>query len=233
MAITAVGLAPVDKLAGSEAPLTDALRTGAGLGSWAGDLLSLGAVVAISSVVLTFFYGQTRIFYAMSRDGLVSTWFTKLTARRTPARITIPVGILTAMGAAVIPLTDLAELINIGTLFAFVIVNAGVIYLRRAEPDLERGFRTPLVPLFPLIGIALCIYLMTKLQQATWWRFGIWMVVGLVVYAVYGYSHSRLRRGEDPVGVDGAGGDDDDDPRFTRDPTGGGTSSTPVEHRLQ
>jgi APA family basic amino acid/polyamine antiporter len=225
VAITAVGLSPVDKLAGSEAPLTDALRSGAGLGSWAGDLLSLGALVAISSVVLTFFYGQTRIFYAMSRDGLVPTWFTKLTARRIPARITIPVGVLTAIGAAVIPLSDLAELINIGTLFAFVLVNAGVIYLRRAEPDLERGFRTPLVPLFPLIGIALCIYLMTKLEQATWWRFGIWMVVGLIVYVVYSHSHSRLRRGEEPVGING---DDEDDgggdgPRFTRDPTGGGT----------
>jgi basic amino acid/polyamine antiporter, APA family len=235
VAVTAIGLAPVDKLTGSEAPLTDALRSGAGLGSWAGDLLSLGALVAISSVVLTFFYGQTRIFYAMSRDGLVPTWFTKLTARRIPARITIPVGVLTAIGAAVIPLSDLAELINIGTLFAFVLVNAGVIYLRRTEPDLERGFRTPLVPLFPLIGIALCIYLMTKLEQATWWRFGIWMVVGLIVYVVYSHSHSRLRRGEDPVGVDG--GDDDagggNGPRFTRDPTGGGTSSTPVERRLQ
>jgi APA family basic amino acid/polyamine antiporter len=217
VAITAVGLAPADKLAGSEAPLTDALRSGAGLGSWAGDLLSLGALVAISSVVLTFFYGQTRIFYSMSRDGLVPTFFTRLTSRRTPARITIPVGILTAIGAAVIPLKDLAELINIGTLFAFVLVNAGVIYLRRTEPDLERGFRTPLVPWFPLIGIALCIYLMTKLQQATWWRFGIWMVIGLIVYALYSYRHSRLRRGEDPVGVDGGDG-----PRFTRDPTGGG-----------
>jgi APA family basic amino acid/polyamine antiporter len=233
VAVTAIGLAPVDKLTGSEAPLTDALRSGAGLGSWAGDLLSLGALVAISSVVLTFFYGQTRIFYAMSRDGLVPTWFTKLTARRIPARITIPVGVLTAIGAAVIPLSDLAELINIGTLFAFVLVNAGVIYLRRTEPDLERGFRTPLVPLFPLIGIALCIYLMTKLEQATWWRFGIWMVVGLIVYVVYSHSHSRLRRGEDPVGVDGGDDDGGNDPRFTRDPTGGGTSSTPVERRLQ
>jgi len=154
--------------------------------------------------VLTFFYGQTRIFYAMSRDGLVPTWFTKLTPRRVPARITIPVGILTAVGAAVIPLKDLAELINIGTLFAFVLVNAGVIYLRRAEPDLERGFRVPLVPLFPIIGIGLCIYLMTKLQQATWWRFGIWMVVGLVVYALYSRHHSRLRRGEPPVDVNGS-----------------------------
>jgi APA family basic amino acid/polyamine antiporter len=230
VAITAIGLAPPDKLAGSDAPLTDALRSGAGLGSWAGDLLSLGALVAISSVVLTFFYGQTRIFYAMSRDGLVPPFFTKLTSRRTPARITILVGILTAIGAAVIPLKDLAELINIGTLFAFILVNGGVIYLRRAEPDLERGFRTPLVPLFPIIGIALSIYLMTKLQQATWWRFGIWMVVGLVVYGLYSHSHSRLRRGEDPIGVDG--GDDDDGPgggpRFSRDPSGAAGGGDPV-----
>jgi basic amino acid/polyamine antiporter, APA family len=203
VAVTAVGLAPPDKLAGSQAPLTDALRSGAGLGDWAGDLLSLGALVAIGSVVLTFFYGQTRIFYAMSRDGLVPTWFTKLTPRRVPARITIPVGVLTAIGAAVIPLKDLAELINIGTLFAFVLVNFGVIYLRRAEPNLERGFRAPLVPLFPLIGVGLCIYLMTKLQQATWWRFGIWMVVGLVVYFLYSRAHSRLRRGEPPVEIEG------------------------------
>jgi APA family basic amino acid/polyamine antiporter len=215
VAVTAVGLAPAKTLSGSQAPLTDALRSGAGLGSWAGDLLSLGALVAISSVVLTFFYGQTRIFYAMSRDGLVPTWFTKLTARRTPARITIPVALVTAVGAAVIPLSDLAELINIGTLFAFILVNAGVIYLRRAEPDLDRGFRTPFVPVFPLIGIALSVYLMTKLQQATWWRFGIWMVIGLVVYFFYSHSHSRLRRGEDPVGLD------DEGPRFTRDPSGG------------
>jgi basic amino acid/polyamine antiporter, APA family len=213
VAVTAVGLAPTKALAGSDAPLTDALRSGAGLGDWAGDLLSLGALVAISSVVLTFFYGQTRIFYSMSRDGLVPTWFTKLTARRTPARITVPVGVLTAIGAAVIPLSQLAELINIGTLFAFVIVNAGVIYLRRTAPDLERGFRTPLVPLFPFVGIGLCVYLMTKLQAATWWRFGIWMVVGLVVYFAYSRSHSRLRRGESPVGID-------DGPRFSRDPSG-------------
>jgi APA family basic amino acid/polyamine antiporter len=219
VAVTAVGLAPQKLLAGSEAPLTDALRSGGGMGPWAGDILSFGALVAIGSVVLTFFYGQTRIFYAMSRDGLVPTWFTKLTARRTPARITIPVAILTAAGAALIPLSQLAELINIGTLFAFILVNAGVIYLRRAEPDLERGFRAPLVPYFPIIGIGLCIYLMTKLQHATWWRFGIWMVIGLVVYFAYSRTHSRLRRGEPPVGVDG----DDDGPRFTRDPDGGAT----------
>jgi basic amino acid/polyamine antiporter, APA family len=116
------------------------------------------------------------------------------------------------------PLSDLAELINIGTLFAFVLVNAGVIYLRRAAPDLERGFRTPLVPIFPLIGIALCVYLMSKLQDVTWWRFGIWMAGGLVVYFTYSRSHSRLRRGEDPVGLE----------RLTRDPSGGPAPTRPT-----
>src|SRR4051794_16522448 len=100
VAISAIGLAPADKLAGSEAPLTDAIRQGAGLGNWAGDLLSFGALVAITSVVLTILYGQTRIFFAMSRDGLVPRWFSKLNARRTPVRITVMFGLLVAMLAA-------------------------------------------------------------------------------------------------------------------------------------
>src|SRR5207253_6442134 len=107
-----------------------------------------------------------------------------------------------ALLAAFIPLSSLAELVNIGTLFAFLLVNIGVIILRRTSPDLERGFRTPLVPLFPLIGSALCIWLMTKLQAATWWRFGIWLAIGLVIYFAYSRRHSRVRRGDE----DGEGG---------------------------
>jgi basic amino acid/polyamine antiporter, APA family len=219
VAVTAVGLAPPSSLSGSDAPLTDALRAGGGLGSWAGDVMSLGALIAITSVVLTILYGQTRIFYAMSRDGLVPRWFMRLNSRRVPARITALFGLLIAVMAAVIPLTALAELINIGTLFAFVLVNAGVIWLRRTQPDLKRGFRTPLVPFFPLIGIALCIYLMSKLQTATWWRFGIWMAVGLIIYFAYSRSHSLVRRGE--------GGEEE--PRFTREPAGGPAAPAPGE----
>jgi basic amino acid/polyamine antiporter, APA family len=200
VAIAAVGLTPAGKLAGSEAPLTDAVRQGAGLGNWAGDILSFGALVAITSVVLTVLYGQTRIFFSMSRDGLVPRWFSKLNARRTPVRITVLFGVLVAALAAFIPLSELAELVNIGTLFAFLLVNIGVIVLRRTMPDMERGFRTPLVPVVPLIGAALCIWLMTKLQAATWWRFGIWLAIGLVIYFAYSRRHSRVR---------GGGGDDD------------------------
>jgi APA family basic amino acid/polyamine antiporter len=97
-----------------------------------------------------------------------------------------------------VPLTEIAKLVNIGTLFAFVIVNIGVIVLRRTQPDLDRGFRVPFVPWFPLIGTALCIYLMSRLEAVTWLRFGGWLLLGLVIYFAYGRTHSRLQRGEGP-----------------------------------
>jgi basic amino acid/polyamine antiporter, APA family len=195
VAVVTVGLVPSDRLSGSEAPLADALEAGAGVGSWASDLLSVGALIAITSVTLTVLYGQTRIMFAMSRDGLVPRWVGTLSPRRTPARITAVFGILVALVAAFVPLTEIAKLVNIGTLFAFLIVNLGVIVLRRTAPDMERSFRVPLVPWFPLIGAALCIYLMTKLELVTWLRFGAWLAVGIVIYFVYGRTHSRLRRG--------------------------------------
>ena len=174
VAIVAVGLVPSKVLAGSDAPLSDAIKIGAGL-DWAGDLLSFGALVAITSVTLTILYGQTRIFFAMSRDGLLPKVFSRLSVRRTPAVTTLMFGILTAIMAALLPLSEIAKLVNIGTLFAFLIVNIGVIILRRTQPDLERGFRVPFVPVFPLIGAALCIYLMSRLELVTWLRFGGWL----------------------------------------------------------
>jgi APA family basic amino acid/polyamine antiporter len=195
VAIVAVGLAPQAKLAGSDAPLSDAIKIGAGL-DWAGDLLSFGALVAITSVTLTILYGQTRIFFAMSRDGLLPGIFARLSARRTPWITTLMFGLATAVMAALLPLTEIAKLVNIGTLFAFLIVNIGVIILRRTHPDLDRGFRVPFVPVFPLIGAALCIYLMTRLEIVTWARFVVWLLIGLGIYVAYGRSHSRLQRGE-------------------------------------
>jgi APA family basic amino acid/polyamine antiporter len=195
VAIVAVGLAPADRLAGSDAPLSDAIKIGAGL-DWAGDILSFGALVAITSVTLTILYGQTRIFFAMSRDGLLPGIFARLSARRTPAFTTAMFGMLIALLAAFVPLAEIAKLVNIGTLFAFVIVNVGVIVLRRTQPDLERAFRVPFVPWFPLIGAGLCIYLMTRLEAVTWLRFGAWLLLGVVIYVVYGRTHSRLQRGK-------------------------------------
>ena len=104
---------------------------------------------------------------------------------------------LVAALAAVVPLEEIAKLVNIGTLFAFLIVNIGVIVLSRTQPGLERGFRVPFVPVFPLIGAALCIYLMTKLEMETWQRFVAWLLGGLVIYWLYGRRHSRLRLGEE------------------------------------
>jgi APA family basic amino acid/polyamine antiporter len=196
VALVTVGLAPASKLGGSTAPLADALNIGGGYGSWAADVLSLGALVAITSVVLTILYGQTRIMFAMTRDGLLPRGFGRLSRRRVPVRITVAFAIGIAILAAFIPLTEIAKLVNIGTLFAFVLVNIGVIVLRRTEPDLERGFRVPFVPWFPLIGIALCIYLMTRLEGTTWIRFGVWLVLGLVIYMAYGRTHSRLQQGD-------------------------------------
>jgi APA family basic amino acid/polyamine antiporter len=198
IALVAVGLAPASKLGGSEAPLADALKIGGGYGPWASDILSLGALVAITSVVLTILYGQTRIMFAMTRDGPLPRGSGKLSKRKTPVRITLSFGIAIAVLAAFVPLSEIAKLVNIGTLFAFVLVNIGVIVLRRTQPDLERGFRVPFVPVFPLIGIALCIYLMSKLEGETWLRFGVWLLVGLVIYFAYGRTHSRLQRGERP-----------------------------------
>lgn len=97
---------------------------------------------------------------------------------------------------AFLPLSEIAKLVNIGTLFAFVLVNIGVIVLRRTKPDLERGFRVPFVPVFPIVGALLCIFLMKCLDGGTWIRFGIWLLIGLVIYFAYGMRHSRLRRGE-------------------------------------
>jgi APA family basic amino acid/polyamine antiporter len=158
----------------------------------------VGALIAITSVTLTVLYGQTRIMFAMSRDGLVPRWVGKLSPRQTPALITATFGVLVAIIAAFVPLSEIAKLVNIGTLFAFLIVNIGVIVLRRTAPDMDRSFRVPLVPWFPLIGSALCIYLMTKLEGVTWLRFFVWLLIGLVIYFVYGRTHSRLQRGEEP-----------------------------------
>ena len=164
---------------------------------WGATVISIGALIAITSVVLTILYGQTRIMFAMSRDGLVPRGLAKISAtRRTPARITAGFGIFIALIAAFVPLSAIVELVNIGTLFAFVVTNIGVIVLRRTRPDLERGFKVPWVPVVPIIGALLAIYLMTRLEGATWWRFAIWMALGLLIYSVYGYRHSRLRQGE-------------------------------------
>ena len=196
VAVVAVGALPFEQLNGAEAPLATVVDEGAGF-TWAASIISFGALVAITSVVLTILYGQTRIMFAMSRDGLMPERFAYVHPKtRTPVFITAAFGGLIAIIAALVPLTEIVKLVNIGTLFAFVLVNIGVIVLRRTRPDLKRGFHVPFVPLFPIIGALLCIYLMKYLDRDTWLRFVVWLAIGLVIYFAYGRRHSRLRRGE-------------------------------------
>jgi APA family basic amino acid/polyamine antiporter len=197
VAIAAVGVAPIETLSGSDAPLAAGLREGAGI-PWAGGVLAAGALIAITSVVLVIMYGQTRIFFAMCRDGLLPRRLAKVHPRfGTPARLTIGFGILIAILAALVPLDEIVKLVNIGTLFAFVLVNVGVIILRRTKPDMKRPFKTPFSPVFPIIGILLCGYLVAQLPWETWLRFVVWLAIGLAIYFGYSRKHSRVRTGED------------------------------------
>ena len=201
VALSAVGVAPISAMAESDAPLAAALEEGTGI-SWAAAFLAFGALVAITSVILVLMYGQTRIFFAMSRDGLLPRGFAELHPRfHTPARLTIAFGALICVLAALVPLSEIVKLVNIGTLFAFLIVNIGVIVLRRTKPDMDRPFRVPFSPVFPLIGAGLCIYLMTDLPLDTWIRFVVWLVAGLLIYALYGYRNSKLRHGDASASV--------------------------------
>ena len=156
-------------------------------------VVSVGALVGLTTVILILMLGQSRVFFAMSRDRLLPPVFAKVSPRfGTPLRTSIMTGVVVAVIATFVPLTDLAELVNIGTLFAFVLVAIGVLVLRRTRPDLERAFRCPGVPVVPALAILASIYLMLNLPGATWVRFFVWMAIGLVVYFAYGARHSRL-----------------------------------------
>ncbi|SDC90827.1 amino acid/polyamine/organocation transporter, APC superfamily [Geodermatophilus telluris] len=195
VALAAVGAVPWPQISGSEAALADVLSLATGQ-TWTAVLLSIGAVIAIASVVLTVLYGQTRILYAMSRDGLVPPVFSKVSARRRiPVANTVIVGVLIALLAGLIPLGELANATSIGTLFAFALVNVGVVLLRRTRPDLPRTFRTPLYPITPVLGVLFCVLLMFGLGASTWVVFVGWMLLGLAVYSGYGYRRSALRTG--------------------------------------
>jgi basic amino acid/polyamine antiporter, APA family len=161
-------------------------------------LLSAGALAGITSVLLVFQLGQPRIFMAMARDGLLWPYFAKIHPRfRTPHITTIWTGVVVGGVAALADIGSLADLTNIGTLFAFVLVCMGVIILRRTQASRARPFRVPLVPLFPLLGVLFCFILMLSLPLETWGRFFVWLAIGLAIYFFYGIRHSKLRRGVD------------------------------------
>ncbi len=161
--------------------------------AWMATVISAGAVAGLTTVVLTLLIGATRIIFAMSRDGLLPQRLAKVhPAWRTPWVISIVVTVIVAIVAGFTPIGVLEEMVNIGTLSAFVLVSVGVIVLRRTRPDLKRGFRVPLNPWLPGISALICLYLMLNLTVETWLRFLIWLVIGFVVYFVYSRSHSRL-----------------------------------------
>ncbi len=176
---------------GNSAPVANAFRD-LGL-DWVATLISLIAVTGIISVVFAFMLAAARIWYALSRDGLLPMWFAKSHPRYgTPYRPTLLLGVITALAAGFFPIGELAELVNVGVLAAFIVICASILVLRKRQPSLPRSFRTPWVPFVPLIGIAFSIWLISGLPWITYERFLIWMVLGLVVYFGYGIRNSRL-----------------------------------------
>jgi APA family basic amino acid/polyamine antiporter len=165
--------------------------------AWLGGIINIGAIAGLASVVLVMLMAQPRIFYSMARDGLLPSVFGKVHPRfKTPYITTIITGIVAAVVAGLFPIGLLGELVSIGTLLAFVIVCGGIIMLRYKSPNLARPFRTPLVPLVPILGILICGYMMTSLPWATWERLIVWMIIGLAIYFFYSRSHSKLARAE-------------------------------------
>lgn len=192
VALAAVGAMPWQGFEGTEAALSRVLTDNVSGSIWP-ILLSIGAVVATTSVVLTVLYGQTRILYAMSRDGLVPSIFAKLSPKTgVPFANTVVVGLFIAVLAALVPLGSLADATSIGTLFAFALVNIAVLILRRTEPDRQRTFRVPFAPVTPLLGLGFCVYMMFSLGLDTWIAFLAWMVLGFVIYFSYSVRKASL-----------------------------------------
>jgi APA family basic amino acid/polyamine antiporter len=163
--------------------------------NWASALISTGVIAGLTTVMLVLYYGLTRIIFAMSRDGLLSSFFSEINPRtQTPVRVIVLCGICMSLIAGFMPLGDLAELVNIGTLAAFVLVCLGVIVLRITKPDMPRPFRSPFSPLFPVLGMLSCSALMAFLPSMTWLRFIVWLVLGLIVYFAYSMHHSHLAK---------------------------------------
>jgi len=178
-----------------DAPIALAIdKAGKGL-AWLSPFIKLGAIAGISSVVLVMMLGQTRIYYAISRDGLLPRALSKINPRTgAPQNATILACIVSGLVAGIFPLHVLVEMVSIGTLLAFAVVCISIIILRKTQPNLKRPFRVPFVPFIPLLGAGICIVQMVSLPWTSWLRLIIWMLVGFVIYFGYGIKHSKLNK---------------------------------------
>jgi APA family basic amino acid/polyamine antiporter len=188
-----VGMVPFQEL-NLPAPMAYAMEK-IGAPRWVRLSVDVGAVLGLGSVILVMLLGQSRVFYSMSRDGLLGNWASQVHPRfRTPYLSTIFTGIAVGVATGLLPLQLLGQLVNIGTLLAFVLVCMGVLVLRRTRPDLDRPFRTPWVPFVPIMGIVCCLGLMMTLPMDTWIRLVVWLIIGLSIYFTYGRRHSVLQQ---------------------------------------
>jgi APA family basic amino acid/polyamine antiporter len=193
VALVLTGMVKAQMFSGVADPLAKAFSV-RGM-NWTAGIISFGAVFATTSVLIVFQLGQPRIFFSMARDGLLPQWAARVHPKfRTPHVTTILTGFFVAVVAAATNIDEVVDLCNIGTLFAFVLVAIGIIVLRKADPDRPRPFRTPLVPLVPILAVLTCGFLMYEQPKITWIRFAIWLVIGLVLYFLYGFRRSRLNR---------------------------------------
>jgi len=196
-----VGLVPYKQMLGSPAPMVVAIRAAEAASGGSAVLhvmtmlVELGAIAGLSSVMVVMMMAQPRIFYSMANDGLLPPFAKKIHPRfRTPHITSMITGVVVALASGFTPIGALGELVSIGTLLAFVIVSIGVIFLRYQRPELERPFKTPGVPFVPALSALVSLGLMAGLPQATWERLIVWLVIGLVIYFTYGYSHSEVRK---------------------------------------
>jgi basic amino acid/polyamine antiporter, APA family len=176
------------------APMAFAMKH-VGAAEWVRVAVDIGAVLGLGSVILVMLLGQSRVFYSMSRDGLLGGWAGKVHPKyRTPYLSTIYTGVAVGLATGLLPLQLLGQLVNIGTLLAFVLVCAGVMILRKKRPDLDRPFKTPWVPFVPIAGVVCCLGLMATLPLDTWLRLFVWLIIGFTIYFGYSRKHSRLQR---------------------------------------
>ncbi|WP_433744354.1 amino acid permease [Falsibacillus pallidus] len=188
------GIVPYKQFEGNiDHPISLAIQV-AGI-DWVAGIIDVGAILGMTTVMLVMLYGQTRIMFSMSRDGLMPKTFSQVHPKfQTPFKATWMLGIIAALMGSFIPLQELAELVNIGTLSAFVLISVAVLVLRYTKPDLKRAFRCPGVPFVPILAIVFCGFLILQLGAATWIRFVIWLGIGLIIYFVYSRKHSKLNK---------------------------------------